>query len=184
MPRSEPGLFAPNEDAYRAGSRDCSAPYAPMISFLREFSAWSARRMHIPETAVILDKICPIRSAESSMNSAQKHAGSCQCGRVRFEATLALEDCIECNCSHCYRKGLILAFVPATNFMLVQGSDALSEYLFNKHEIRHQFCENCGVQTLAYGQKGGVALVAVNVRTLEDVEPWTVIPKRVDGRSY
>jgi hypothetical protein len=118
------------------------------------------------------------------MSNTQKHVGSCQCGRVRFEATMALDNCIECNCSHCYRKGLILAFVPAANFTLVQGGDVLSEHLFNKHKIKHRFCKNCGVQPFAYGQKDGVDLVAVNVRTLEDVEPWTVTPKRVDGRSF
>ena len=118
------------------------------------------------------------------MAAASKHAGSCQCGRVKFEALLALDACIECNCSHCYRKGLILAFVPAADFKLLQGDDALSEHLFNKHEIRHQFCASCGVQTFSYGQKQGASLVAVNVRALEDVEPWSVTPKRVDGRSF
>ena len=119
------------------------------------------------------------------MTTPAKHTGSCQCGRVKFEATLGLDACIECNCSHCYRKGLILTFVPPEAFTLTQGAEALSEHTFNKHKIKHQFCKHCGVQPFALGQKpDGTAMVAINVRALDDVEPWSVTAKRVDGRSF
>ena len=60
-----------------------------------------------------------------------------------------------------------------------------TEYLFNKHRIRHRFCDTCGVQTFARGTgPDGSEMVAVNVRTLTDVEPFSWTAKRVDGRSF
>jgi hypothetical protein len=113
------------------------------------------------------------------------HSGSCHCGAVRFEVTTDLEQVMECNCSHCYRKGLMLTFVEPPAFNLLAGEDALSEHQFNRHTIRHLFCRTCGVQSFARGVRpDGAEMVAVNVRTLEDVEPWSLSPSRVDGRSF
>ena len=33
------------------------------------------------------------------------HQGSCHCGRMAFEVESDLDQVIECNCSHCSRKG-------------------------------------------------------------------------------
>ena len=113
------------------------------------------------------------------------HPGSCQCGAVRFEATTDLDTVIECNCSHCYRKGLMLTFVEPAAFNLLAGEDALSEHTFNRHAIKHLFCRTCGVQSFARGvTPDGRPMIAINVRTLEDVEPWSLAPARVDGRSF
>jgi len=117
--------------------------------------------------------------------AAPTHQGSCHCGAVRFEVDTALEEVMECNCSHCYRKGLMLSFVPAEAFRLQQGEEALSEHRFNRHSIQHLFCRTCGVQPFARGEApGGAKTVAVNVRVLQDVEPWSLTPARVDGRSF
>ena len=116
---------------------------------------------------------------------AATHPGSCHCGAVRFQVETDLEQVIECNCSHCHRKGLMLTFVEPSAFTLQSGEEALSEHQFNKHAIRHLFCATCGVQSFAYGTRpDGAQMVAVNVRTLEDVEPWSLTPARVDGRSF
>lgn len=40
------------------------------------------------------------------------YKGSCHCGSVRFEVEGELEQVVECNCSHCSRKGYLLWFVP------------------------------------------------------------------------
>ena len=112
-------------------------------------------------------------------------SGSCMCGKVAYEVETDLDGLLECNCTHCYRKGLILKFVPADRFRLVHGEDALAEFRFNKHRIQHLFCETCGVQSFARGKnQDGSDMVAVNVRTLEDVEPWSYETKKVDGRSF
>ncbi len=31
--------------------------------------------------------------------------GSCHCGAIRFEVEGTFEEALECNCSHCSRKG-------------------------------------------------------------------------------
>ena len=38
--------------------------------------------------------------------------GSCHCGQIRFEVEGTYGDVVECNCSHCSRKGYLLWFVP------------------------------------------------------------------------
>jgi hypothetical protein len=40
------------------------------------------------------------------------YKGSCHCGQISFEVEGTLEQAIECNCSHCSRKGYLLWFVP------------------------------------------------------------------------
>jgi hypothetical protein len=119
------------------------------------------------------------------MSEAATHEGSCMCGKVAFEVETDLEGLIECNCSHCHRKGLILKFVPADKFNLLHGEGDLAEFRFNKHRIEHLFCKTCGVEVFARGKgPDGSPIVAVNVRTLEDVEPGSYETKRVDGRSF
>ena len=119
------------------------------------------------------------------MADQETHEGSCHCGAVTFEIDTSLDGLIECNCSHCYRKGFVLAFAPRAAFRLKSGEGELGEYRFNKHQITHQFCTICGVQPFGYGQMpDGTETVAVNVRTLTDVEPWDWTAKRVDGRSF
>jgi hypothetical protein len=119
------------------------------------------------------------------MGEATTHSGGCQCGRVAFEVDSDLDGLIECNCSHCYRKGLVLKFVPVSTFRLLRGADDLSQHTFNQHRIRHRFCRMCGVQSFAEGQgPDGQAMMAINVRTLTDLEPWSWTAERVDGRSF
>ena len=44
------------------------------------------------------------------------YRGSCHCGRVAFEVDGELGTVMECNCSHCSRKGYLLWFVPRDSF--------------------------------------------------------------------
>ena len=115
---------------------------------------------------------------------AKSYEGSCQCGAVRYQANADLSSTITCNCSRCGRLGLILTFVPASEFKLLAGEDATTEYLFNKHVIHHHFCSTCGVQSYSRGKMpDGTPMVAINVRCLEGVDLDAVSPKRWDGRS-
>ena len=115
----------------------------------------------------------------------QTYAGSCQCGKVSYEVALELGTVIACNCSRCGRLGSLLAFAPASDFKLMSGEDALSEYLFNKHVIRHKFCSTCGIEPFAYGKRpvDGADVVAVNVRCLAGVDLDSLTVKKFDGRS-
>lgn len=118
------------------------------------------------------------------MAEMQTYTGGCHCGAVRYEVEADLSSVIECNCSHCSKKGFLLSFTPASNFRLLSGQEALTEYRFNKKQIAHLFCKTCGVQSFAAGaMPDGSEVRAVNVRCLEGVEPASLKITPVDGRS-
>jgi hypothetical protein len=110
--------------------------------------------------------------------------GSCHCGRIAFEVEGAPQQVIECNCSHCSRKGYLLWFMPRENLRLATPERDLATYLFNKRVIQHHFCPTCGCAPFGFGtDKSGKATAAVNVRCLEDVDLTKLERKQVDGRS-
>ncbi len=112
------------------------------------------------------------------------YQGSCHCGNVRFEVEGTLDNAMECNCSHCTRKGYLLWFVPRTQFKLLTAESAFGTYLFNKHVINHHFCTGCGCAPFASGKgPGGVEMAAINARCLENIDLATVARQFVDGRS-
>jgi len=113
------------------------------------------------------------------------HEGSCHCGRVAFDVEGDPGQVIECNCSHCSRKGYLLWFVPADKFRLRQGQDDLATYQFNKHAIDHKFCTTCGCAPFATGKDpaSGAEMVGVNVRCLPEVDHAALDVHRFDGRS-
>lgn len=117
----------------------------------------------------------------------QAYTGGCQCGKVRYEVALDLANpVIACNCSRCGRLGSLLAFAPATEFKLLAGEGALTDYQFNKKVIHHLFCSTCGIESFARGKRpgDGADVVAVNTRCLDGVEPDALQIKKVDGRSF
>ena len=108
-----------------------------------------------------------------------KYQGSCHCKVVTYEVETDLKTIISCNCSYCAVKGMLLTFVPASQFTLLSGEADLTEYLFNKKAIRHLFCRHCGVQPFGKGKdKEGAETVAINVRTLHgvDVDSLSAMP--------
>lgn len=112
------------------------------------------------------------------------HQGSCHCGRIAYEVEGDIEQAMECNCSHCARKGFLLWFGPRTALRLKTPESALSEYTFNRHAIRHQFCAVCGCAPFAFGKdRGGADIVAVNLRCLPELDLGKLKLSHVDGRS-
>src|SRR5690606_36772622 len=116
-----------------------------------------------------------------SETSVKTHTGSCHCGAVAYEVDVGLDGLVECNYSHCYRKGFVLAFAPRSAVRLTKGEGETTSYFFNQHKIEHRFCMTCGVQAFGYGvaPDGGV-VAAIYIRTLTDVEPWDWAAQRVD----
>lgn len=113
------------------------------------------------------------------------YKGSCHCGRASFEVEGDLDRVMECNCSHCSRKGYLLWFVPRGQLRLATPESDLTTYTFNKHVIKHYFCPNCGCAPFGFGaDPSGEAKAAVNVRCLEAIEPSTLEVVSVDGRSF
>ena len=113
-----------------------------------------------------------------------EYEGSCQCGAVRYQVSADLGSTVVCNCSRCRRLGLILTFVPASEFKLLSGEDATTEYLFNRHVIHHHFCSTCGIESFSRGKKpDGSPVVAINVRCLDGVDLDALKPTHFDGKS-
>jgi hypothetical protein len=114
----------------------------------------------------------------------ERYHGSCQCGAIDFNVELSLDSTVTCNCSRCRRLGSVLAFAPKDGFTLNSDPAALSEYLFNQHVIRHQFCGVCGIEPFAYGQMpDGTSTVAINVNCLDGVDARSLPSKHFDGAA-
>jgi len=110
-------------------------------------------------------------------------SGSCHCGAVQFEVEGDFDQVMECNCSHCSRKGYLLWVVPRTQFRLKTPETSLGTYTFNKHVIRHQFCLKCGCAPFGLGAAKGRQMAAVNVRCIENVDLAALKRQFFDGRS-
>ena len=119
------------------------------------------------------------------MTEIQKHSGGCHCGRVRFDVSIDLsQPAIVCNCSICGKTGTMLRFVPESEFTLLQGEDALTDYQFNSKSIHHLFCSTCGIRSFARGvDPKGNRMAAINVRCLDDVELEQVPTTFFDGKK-
>lgn len=112
------------------------------------------------------------------------YKGSCHCGRIEFEVEGEIGQVMECNCSHCSRKGYLLWFVPREQLKVTKAEVDLATYQFNKHVIKHRFCPNCGCAPFAEGRDpSGRDTAAINVRCLPDVEPSTLTIVKVNGRD-
>jgi len=115
------------------------------------------------------------------------YQGSCHCGEIRFEveAPAPLSQVIECNCSHCSRKGYLLTFLPRSQFTLLTPESTLATYTFNRHAIQHHFCSRCGCAPFGFANdQQGLATAAINVRCLENLALDTLERTPVDGRSF
>ncbi|SNS82195.1 Uncharacterized conserved protein [Sphingomonas laterariae] len=111
--------------------------------------------------------------------------GSCHCGAVAFTVDADVPaEAIGCNCSHCRRKGFLLAFYPPEQFQLLRGEDATESYFFNRHAIEHRFCRTCGTQAFAIGKgPDGSPVRAVNLRCVDEVDPDAIPVRHFDGAS-
>lgn len=113
------------------------------------------------------------------------YKGNCHCGDIAFEVEGTLEKAMECNCSHCSRKGYLFWFVPRSQFKLLTPEAPLSTYMFNKHVIEHHFCPKCGCAPFASGKdRAGAPMAAVNVRCLEGVDLTSLTRVPVNGRAF
>ncbi|RNF33362.1 GFA family protein [Paracoccus methylarcula] len=113
------------------------------------------------------------------------YQGSCHCGAVEFSVEGDLpSEVMECNCSHCRRKGFLLTFVPAGQFTLISGAEKLSGYRFNAHVIEHRFCAVCGTQPFAEGEQNGQPVRAINIRCVAEADLDRIKRMPVDGASF
>lgn len=112
------------------------------------------------------------------------YKGSCHCGRIAFEAEGEIQKAVECNCSICSKVGALHWFISPENFRLLTPADNLATYTFNKHQIKHRFCQACGCAPFSEGvAPTGDDVVAINARCLDGIDLTSLEIGHFDGRS-
>lgn len=103
--------------------------------------------------------------AEPSKEKAT-YEGGCHCGAVRFRVDVFNHRIEDCNCSICFKKGILHLIVPENQFTLLQGEDMLTTYTFNTGVAKHMFCSKCGIHPF-YRPRSHPNSIDVNVRCLD-----------------
>jgi hypothetical protein len=118
--------------------------------------------------------------------------GSCHCGAVGFECEADLAaGTSKCNCSICAKSRFWKVVVPASDFRLLRGNDALAVYTFGGDTgagIRHHFCSACGIKPFGMGEHEalGGKFYGVNIACIDDLsdaERAALPVKFEDGRN-
>ncbi|MGH8135513.1 MAG: GFA family protein [Steroidobacteraceae bacterium] len=115
---------------------------------------------------------------------ARWHCGGCHCGDVKFEVrAAAVLELMECNCSICARSAYLHLIVPAADFRLLAGADALAEYRFGTGTARHLFCRRCGVKSF-YVPRSHPDGFSVNARCLDPAAIASMRIRPFDGQHW
>jgi len=118
------------------------------------------------------------------MSESKTHTGGCHCGKVRYETTGKFDKAMACNCSICAKTGGLLGFVGESDFKLLSGEEALTDYQFAKKHIHHLFCSTCGIRSFAHGAgPDGKKMYMVSLRCLDDFDADSLPVERFDGKS-
>ena len=74
--------------------------------------------------------------------------------------------------------------VAIDNFFILEGSDSLSCYQWNKEIAKHYFCKNCGVYT-HHQRRRDPSQISINIMCVDDIfiPPDTKI-ELIDGASH
>ena len=117
------------------------------------------------------------------MSEPVRYEGGCHCGAVRFRIAVREHRATPCNCSICAKKGMINRIVPAADFELLSGAEALSTYRFNTQTAEHRFCRICGIHPFSR-PRSHPDDYDVNLRCLdgEVLHRFTLAP--FDGRNW
>ncbi len=119
------------------------------------------------------------------MSETQTYEGSCHCGNVKFEVTMAPPaKAYACNCSICSRAGWLLGFAKGDTFQLHHAPDAVTDYQFGKMKTHHFFCKTCGCRAYSKGtDKDGTPTLAVNLRCVAGIDATKLPVETFDGAS-
>ncbi len=75
-------------------------------------------------------------------------------------------------------------FVPRDQMRLLTPEEDVGVYTFNKHLIKHCFCQTCGIHSHGEGvDPKGNRMAAINIRCLEGLDLESVPVQHFDGRS-
>ena len=77
-----------------------------------------------------------------------------------------------------------MSSVPVSQFKLLAGADAQTDYQFGSKTMHHLFCRTCGIHAFGQYAAEGQAKVVVNLRCLPDLAVDSLNVKHFDGKSY
>ncbi|MFZ1891915.1 MAG: GFA family protein [Formosimonas sp.] len=98
-----------------------------------------------------------------------QYVGSCHCGTIKYSFNADITQVVECNCSLCRRRGFLWHFTLPDQVALTLPEGAYTTYLFNKHTVKHYFCNTCGCAPFSAGKApSGADAVAINLRCLDE----------------
>jgi hypothetical protein len=109
--------------------------------------------------------------------------GGCHCGAVRLKVTVRTWRASRCNCSMCEKKQYVHVIVPADDFLLEQGRDAITTYTFNTHTAKHKFCSRCGIHSF-YVPRSHPEGFSVNAYCLDDAKLEWFDVEGFDGQNW
>lgn len=82
------------------------------------------------------------------------YQGSCQCGKVRFEADIDLNaGTRQCHCWICSRAKVWETLVEPEDFRLLAGEAELSNPPFGARRCQYRVCRTCGVASFGRGYR-------------------------------
>jgi hypothetical protein len=103
---------------------------------------------------------------------------------VRFEVMAPANiEVGECNCSMCSKTGYLHFVVPAAQFKLISGEDALTSYQFNTKTAKHLFCSHCGIKSF-YVPRSHPDGFSVNARCLDEGTVTGMTFRKIDGKNW
>ncbi len=112
----------------------------------------------------------------------KKYQGSCHCGAVRFEIETDFPELTMCDCSICRKKNALMVKVHESQFTLLAGELALTEYQFHTKTARHYFCKNCGIYPF-HRKRVTPDHLGINVFCLDDFDPAGIQVRQAVGAA-
>ena len=73
------------------------------------------------------------------------YAGSCHCGRVRFEVDADIDHVRVCDCSICRRRGALIHRVNESDLRILTSLGDLTLYEWGSRTAKDYFCPTCGI---------------------------------------
>ncbi|KAK3898450.1 hypothetical protein C8A05DRAFT_37960 [Staphylotrichum tortipilum] len=111
------------------------------------------------------------------------YRGNCHCGAFVFEVDAPeITKGSDCNCSICTKRAY-LWLVPEKPIVVVRDEGKLVGYRFASKNMDHKFCSVCGTTVMATSEMFA-AKMGINVRTLQNLDLWSLKLSTFDGKSW
>jgi hypothetical protein len=135
-----------------------------------------AQAVLLPRERVSTSIIADVRNSQLQFPMAVY--GSCQCGKVRIEATSAPKWVADCNCSLCRRLAWRVAYFPPDQ---VHISGEATAYVWGDRMIGIHHCPTCGCGTHWQTLGEDFGKMGVNARLLDDFDESAVEVRKFDN---